>query len=127
MPKPRTHLIEVKVPRGRTVCKVSRAVVVVKSGDWIKFRNRTTGRVYVQVSDDVFRASAAVLSGGRIKFHQGPNYRLFDKPEFMMPPGRDETLRVRKVHCGVYPYAVYCVQRSRFGTGSSMPIIIVPR
>lgn len=101
----KTHLVEVKAPSGRTACKVSRAFVVIKSRDRIKFRNRTTGKVHVQVSDD----------------------RLFDNPMFTILPGQEITLATRTLHRGVYPYAVFCEQKARFCTGLSMPIIIVPK
>lgn len=129
MPTPKTHLIEVRVKtiKHQKVCKVSRASVVIKSGDRIRFRNRTTDKIHVQVSHDVFHASVVVVSGGGITFAQVPHHRLFGKSMFTIPAGHDTTLRPTKPHPGLYPYAVFCDQQRKFCTGSSMPIIIVPK
>jgi len=105
MPKLKKRLTEVRITSGAIACKVSCPFVVVQSGDRIKFRNQTAGKVHIQVSDD----------------------RLFVRPMFTISARHDKTLIVRKTHRGVYPYAVFCHHRARFCTGSSMPIIIVPR
>jgi len=105
MPKSKKHVTEVKITSGKAACKVSSEFVVAKAGDRIMFRNQTGGKVHIHVSDD----------------------RLFKRPMFTVPPGHQETQVVRKTPRGIYPYAVFCEHSKRFCTGSSMPIIIVPR
>ena len=105
MPKAKRNLSEVKISSSKTTCKVSRPFVVVQTGDRIRFRNRTAGKIHVQVSEN----------------------RLFASSMFSILPSHEKTVVARKVHRGVYPYAVFCEHKARFCIGSSMPIIIVPR
>ncbi|MEW5796986.1 MAG: hypothetical protein AB1772_11580 [Candidatus Zixiibacteriota bacterium] len=105
MPKRKSKLEKVRITSGLTSCKVSPGFVIAVPGDRIKFCNRTSGVVYVHVSDD----------------------KLFDEPRFKIAAGRDRTQKVKGVERGIYPYAVFCAANRAFGTGSSMPIIIVPR
>lgn len=105
MPKAKRKLWEVKISSGKTTCKVSRSFVEVQTGDRIRFRNRTAGKIHVQVSEN----------------------RLFGNSMFTIQPNHDKTVITHKVGRGVYPYAVFCEHKARFCIGSSMPIIIVPR
>ncbi len=105
MPKSKKHVVEVKITSGKTACKVSREFVIALPGDKIKFHNSTKAKVYVYVSND----------------------DLFHDPMFKIPKGGYVVKLVRKVQRGIYPYAVYCEEKTRFCSGSSMPIIILPK
>jgi len=95
----------VAIKCGVRKCGVSRPLILVKTGDWVKFYNPTPDWIYIQFSDN----------------------SLFPARPFKIASGRHKTLRVRRARRGIYPYAVFCAHHSRFCTASSMPIIIVPR
>ena len=105
MPKQKSHLIKVQINSVNKRCKVSREFILVQPGDRVSFRNQTSDDAHIHVSED----------------------KLFKNPQFRIVPGGEKTVEVRKVQCGIYPYAVYCDCSRKFCTGSSMPIIIIPR
>lgn len=96
---------EVLITFGEAGCKVSHEFMVVLPGRQVRFVNRTEEEVLIHVSED----------------------GLFKSPRFNILPGEDTTLTVGEVQRGIYPYAVFCKCNGEFCTGSSMPIIIVPR
>jgi hypothetical protein len=105
MKKSKSRTMEVRITCGKKSCKVSSDYIVVEQGKSVKFRNLTKDVVHIQVSDDA----------------------LFKFPIFTIAKGKNESQVVRNVRRGIYPYAVFCVENGKFCTGSSMPIIIVPR
>ena len=84
-------------------CKVEPGIIVVNPGQTIKFTKAIPGAIYIQVS------------GMRRKTTIKENEDV----------GELEIAASSRV--GIYPYAVFCYERKAFCTGSSMPIIIVPR
>ncbi len=105
MPKAKKKLHLVSISSGKKGCKVSRPFLVTSVGDKVRFQNKTKGKVYLHMSeDDIFR-----------------------KAMFTIVRGMSLTQTTRRVNRGVYPYAVFCEEKAKFCTGSSMPIIIVPR
>ena len=82
-------------------CKVHPSVILVHPDQKIVFHKAAAGTVYVQVSE----------IGRAFKFKK-----------------QKHSLRIpRKTRMGIFPYAVFCYKSKAFCTGSSMPIIIVPR
>ena len=105
MPKAKKKLHLVSISSGKKGCKVSRPFLVTTPGDRVRFQNKTKGKVYLHISED----------------------KLFVKAMFTIVSGMTLTQTTRRVNRGVYPYAVFCEEKAKFCTGSSMPIIIVPR
>jgi len=105
MPELTKRLTEVRITCGKTSCKVSEAFVLALPGDRIRFVNQTAADAHVHVSEE----------------------NLFDDARFTISAGRVKTMMVREVQRGFYPYAVFCDCKGKFCTGSSMPIIIIPR
>jgi len=105
MPVPMSMNNEVLITCGERGCKVSRAFVISLPGKTVRFVNQTKKDVFIHVSHD----------------------KVFKTSRFSLTPGQDKTLTVRRVQRGIYPFAVFCKCNGEFCTGSSMPIIIVPR
>ncbi|MCM2273089.1 MAG: hypothetical protein NDJ18_11110 [candidate division Zixibacteria bacterium] len=105
MSKAKKQLHVVSISSGKKGCKVSRPFLVTNPGDKVKFQNKTKGKVYLHISED----------------------KIFKKGMFSVAKGKTLTQVTRRVNRGVYPYAVFCEEKAKFCTGSSMPIIIVPR
>lgn len=95
--------VKVRITRVDGHCKVIPGIVVVNPGQTIQFTKAVPGAVYIQ------------FSGMRRKLTIG---KFSIKGELVI----SGTTRV-----GIYPYAVFCYDKKEFCTGSSMPIIIVPR
>ena len=105
MPKAKKRLHIVRISSGKKGCKVSQPFLVTNPGDKVRFQNKTKGKVYLHMSED----------------------DIFKKAMFKIAPAMTLTQTTRRVNRGVYPYAVFCAEKEKFCTGSSMPIIIVPR
>ena len=99
--KHKTVNVWVTCPKGR--CKIRPSVVKVHPGDSIVFKKPKRATVYFQFSGAARSFTAKAAS----------------KPK---------KLKIAKsTRPGKYPYAAFCYEKKAFCTGSSMPIIIVPR
>lgn len=105
MPELTKRLTEVRITCGKLSCKVSPPFVLAHVGSRIRFVNRTAADVHVHISEE----------------------KLCVDDRFTIAAGRAKSILIRKVQRGIYPYAVYCDCCGRFCTGSSMPIIIIPK
>ena len=82
---------------------VKPGLITVKPGTTIAFQKTAGETVYIQASEiGVAFKIKKTATGGLLK----------------VP---------KKTPMGIYPYAVFCYEKKAFCTGSSMPIIIVPR
>ncbi len=98
-------LKQVKVVNIRCIkgqCKVRPSGVLASHGSKIVFANKTDDIIHVQIA------------GIGAQFSIGANKNASSSTIPATP------------WWGVYPYAVFCKEKMRFGTGSDMPIIIVP-
>ena len=105
MPKVTKRRTVVRITCGKTSCKVSRAFVLTRPGGRIWFANRTGADIHVHISEK----------------------RLCGDDRFTIAKGQEKSILIRKVQRGFYPYAVFCDCCGKFCTGSSMPIIIIPK
>ena len=101
MAKKKLPVVNVAITCKKGKCKIHPSVIIVRPGQTIEFDKSAVGKVYVQVSG----------IGGLFDF-KAKKYSL------TIP---------KKTRMGLYPYAVFCYKSKTFCTGSSMPIIIVPR
>jgi len=99
--KHKTVNVWVTCPKGS--CRIRPSVVKVHPGDSIKFHKPKAATIYFQFSG-VGRSFKAKPESKSIKLKIAKSSR----------PGK-------------YPYAAFCYEKKAFCTGSSMPIIIVPR
>ena len=108
-------LTMVNIKGGSTTCSVDPGVMVAMPGCRIKFVNLTSDEVHIQ-------GSARELFVKPVR-----GYRGVGGHGFKVRPRANVTLAVGRLKRGVYPYAVFCECTSKYCTGGSMPIIIVPR
>ena len=93
--------VHIKLVKGR--CRIKPSKVIVHRGGTVEFDKKVSGPVYVQVYDI------------------GRSFSIKKK-------AKKGSFKVAKsTKPGVHPYAVFCYDEKAFCTGSSMPIIIVPR
>jgi len=102
MPK-KSKTVMVDIVRVGRSCKIKPSVIRARRGDTIQFNKAASSTVYFQVS----------RIGTGFSAKKKTTKRNFTIPSTAQP--------------GKHPYAVFCYERKAFCTGSSMPIIIVPR
>jgi len=103
MPKKKPSTVKVRIVREDGQCKVKPSMITVQPGQTVEFHKKVDATVYVQVSE----------IGQTFKIKRSES---------------DGSLTVpKKTRMGIYPYAIFCYEKKAFCTGSSMPIIIVPR
>ncbi len=95
--------VKVRITHVDGHCKVKPGIIVVNPGQTIVFTKAIPGAIYVQVSG--MRCKATIKKNAVV----------------------GELKIAASTRVGIYPYAVFCYERKAFCTGSSMPIIIVPR
>jgi plastocyanin len=102
-PRRKPRKLTVRIICGGHQCKVTPSVMIVKPGQTVRFEKVAGETVHIQVSEI-----------GR----QFDIEKLETRGHLTVP---------KKTPMGIYPYAVFCYEEKSFCTGSSMPIIIVPR
>ena len=102
-PRRKSGKLTVRIMCGGRQCKVKPSVIIAKPGQTVRFEKTAGETVYVQASE----------IGNQFDIK-----KLSTRGHLKVP---------RKTPMGIYPYAVFCYEKKSFCTGSSMPIIIVPR